>query len=206
MNPMSMYTDEEKTAILAAGRQALADAEAVLAKPRPEAADWPPVEDRLSRWRRLAAEKDRRFAEERTAPRPLTDWEAARLQHDELTRMVDEQKGMMLQILAHSLAAVRDEVVEHLEAKLAELSAELGQLRADRTLERAHKIEVVSAGFFQEARRMTTREQIKTEIQIAARVAELRRLAATTTAICQRVTAEQRPGASGDPKRVARPC
>ena len=47
-----------------------------------------------------------------------------------------EQKDLLLAILAHSLAAVRDEVVEHLEAKLERLAEEVHQVRADLTIAR----------------------------------------------------------------------
>jgi hypothetical protein len=51
-----------------------------------------------------------------------------------------EQKDVLLQILAHSLARIRDEVIEHLEAKIAELSAEVGLLRAEANIDKAHKV------------------------------------------------------------------
>jgi ribosomal protein L29 len=65
------------------------------------------------------------------------------MQCNELARLVAEQKDLLLAILAHSLAAVRDEVIEHLEQKIAELSAELGQLRADVTIAKAHDNKVL---------------------------------------------------------------
>jgi hypothetical protein len=44
---------------------------------------------------------------------------------------------LLLAVLAHALAAMRDEVLEQLEAKIAALSDELGQVRADLTIARA---------------------------------------------------------------------
>ena len=53
---MSRYSPEDRERILAAGRQAISDAETVY-KPRPATADWPPCEDRVARFRREAREQ-----------------------------------------------------------------------------------------------------------------------------------------------------
>jgi hypothetical protein len=76
---VTKYTDEERQRIYDEAREALEAADAVLDKPRPEL-PWPPAEDGLTRHRRLAAEQERRFAEERAASQPLTEYQASRLE------------------------------------------------------------------------------------------------------------------------------
>jgi len=119
---MSRYTDEERATVLAAGRQAIADAEASLADGYVSPVPWP-AEDRVQRVARERAAERVPTA----APHPLTEWEAARLEH-RLTGLVDEQKQLVFGVLA--------EIVAEFESKLAELSAEIGQLRADQTVHR----------------------------------------------------------------------
>jgi hypothetical protein len=131
------YSPEERAAILAAGRQALADADATLARQRPAIGEPPAEEDKLARWKREANEQEQKFARERAASQPLTEFEASRLEV-RMAALIDtelgQQKELLLAVMAHSLAAIRDETIDHLEAKIAELTAELGQLRADQTL------------------------------------------------------------------------
>lgn len=129
---MVTYSDEDRAQILEAARAALEATDATLATPRPELA-LPPAEDKLERWRREAREQEERSARERAAPRALTDWEAAQLQRNELAAMVDEQKDFFLRLLAELTAEIRHEF----DQKVAALADELGQLRADRTLDRA---------------------------------------------------------------------
>jgi hypothetical protein len=130
----SKYTDEERAAVLAAGRQAIADADAVLDKPRPDV-QWPPIEDRVAKWKREADEQAARFAAERREW-TLTETEAQRLEHRLVAQIgagLGEQKAFLLEVLANVIA----EIVAEFESKIAELSAEIGQLRADQTVHRA---------------------------------------------------------------------
>jgi hypothetical protein len=130
---VTRYTDEERAAVLAAGRAAIEAAEAALAAPRPQIT-LPPVEDKLTKWKREANEQEERFARERAAGWPLTDYEVRRIEHLEhrLTGLVDEQKQLVFGVLA--------EIVAEFEAKIAALSDELGQLRADANIEKAHRV------------------------------------------------------------------
>jgi hypothetical protein len=123
---MSRYTDEERATVLAAGRQAIADAEASLADGYVSPVPWP-AEDRVQRVARERAAERVRTA----APHPLTEWEAARLEH-RLAGLVDEQKQLVFGVLA--------EIVAEFEAKIAALSDEFGQLRADANIEKAHRV------------------------------------------------------------------
>lgn len=133
---MSKYSPEQKAAILAAGRQALADAEATLDKPRPEtAASWPPVEDKLAKWKREADEQAASLAAARAES--LTEWEASRLERrleQRLDDLVGEQKDLILEIVAGVVAELQDQFAERLD-KLAE---EIGQLRAEQTIAKAY--------------------------------------------------------------------
>ena len=122
----SKYTDEDRAAVLAAGRQAIADAEASLADGYVSPVPWP-AEDRVQRVARERAAERVPTA----APHPLTEWEAARLEH-RLTGLVDEQKQLVFGVLA--------EIVAEFEAKIAALSDEFGQLRADANIEKAHRV------------------------------------------------------------------
>jgi hypothetical protein len=72
------------------------------------------------------------------------------LQRAELTRMLAEQKDFVLEVMAGALAGLRDQILEHVERKIAatfaeaqQLADELAQLRADATIAKAHKGEVV---------------------------------------------------------------
>lgn len=90
---MSKYSPEERAEIMARAREALADAEGAemtLAAPRPETAAWPPCETRSQRWRREAAEEEQRFAAERAASQPLTEYQAANLEHQLTARFGSE--------------------------------------------------------------------------------------------------------------------
>jgi hypothetical protein len=78
---MSKYSDEERDHIREQARAAIADADAVLDKPRPELAEWPPCESRSQKYRREAREQEERFAAERAKSEPLTEWQAANLEH-----------------------------------------------------------------------------------------------------------------------------
>ena len=133
------YSEEQKAAI----RAALEAAERTLAEPGPEAADWPPCETRSQKWRREADEQAARFAAERAAAQPLSDYEAARLEA-RLAAQIGAELGEHRGLLADSLAAVREVIeafeqkVAALEQKVSELTAELGSMRADATIEKAH--------------------------------------------------------------------
>jgi hypothetical protein len=106
LTAMTKYSPEERAAILAAGRAAIADAEATLAKPRPEIA-WPPVEDRVAKWKREADEQAARFARERAA---LIDSETSQLAHDKLAGgMITAERQFILQLLAELVAELRHE-------------------------------------------------------------------------------------------------
>jgi hypothetical protein len=129
---MRKHSPEDRAQIIEAARAAIEGADSVLAKPRPQA-PWPAVEDKLAKWKREADEQERRFAAERAAPRPLTDYEAAQLQRAELAGLVDAQKQLVFGVLAELVAELRHDF----EQKVAALAEELGQLRADRTLDRA---------------------------------------------------------------------
>ena len=180
---MSRYSPEDRERILAAGRQAISDAETVLNTPRPAAADWPPVEDRVARFRREAREQAEAFAQERRST-TLAETEAARLEH-RLAGLVEQEKRLVLDVIAHALAAVRDEVVEHLEQKVAELSGEVGLLRADLAVTKAINNnsggEIIDLPALPLRRRaMNQRDRMKVEILISARIAALRKLAEKT--------------------------
>ena len=103
-------------------------AERTLAKPRPQIE--PPVEDKLAKWKREANEQAARIAAARAAEQPLTEYEAQKLEH-RLAGLVGEQKELLLGVLAHALAGMRDELIEYLEAKLA---AQLDQVRAENAI------------------------------------------------------------------------
>lgn len=129
---MSSYSPEERRRIFEAAHAALESAQASLDAPRPEAVE-PPVEDRVARWRREADEQSARFARERAAPEQLTEWEAAQLQRDTLSAMVEEQKEFFLRLLAEVVAEVRaefDQQVATLKQQVAALEDQLGQVRA----------------------------------------------------------------------------
>jgi hypothetical protein len=126
---MSKYSDEDRARIFEAAREALESAEAALAEPRPEIE--PPVEDRAAKWRREAREQEERFARERAAGWPLTEYESSRI--DQLSGQLVEQREFFLRLLPEIVA----ELQYQFEQKIAELSAEIGLLRADRTLDRA---------------------------------------------------------------------
>jgi hypothetical protein len=125
------YSDEERAAIFARAREVIEAASATLAKPRPHIAER--VESRSERWRREADEQAARIAAERAKSEPLTEWEAAQLEH-RLTGLVGEQKEFVLQIVAGCIAELRHEF----DQKVAELNAEIGQLRAEATIAKAY--------------------------------------------------------------------
>jgi hypothetical protein len=136
---VTRYSDAEREQIYAAAREAIEAADRTLAEPRPELPSWPPCETRSQKWERETREREQQFAAERRE-QTLTETEAARLEHRLAAQIgtgLGEQKELLLAVLAHSLAGMRDEVIEHLEAKIAALGDELGALRADRTLDRA---------------------------------------------------------------------
>jgi hypothetical protein len=128
---VTRYTDEDRARIFEAAREALEAAEATLAAPRPEIE--PPCETRAQKWKREADEQAARFAAERRQSDPLTEFEASQLEH-RLAGLVEHEKRLVLDVMAHSLAAVRDEVIEHLEARIEKLTAELEQVRTDLTV------------------------------------------------------------------------
>jgi hypothetical protein len=135
---MSKYTPEHRAAVLAAGRAAIADVEATTAldEPRPEIV-LPPVEDRIAKWKREADEaalaRKRAKADLAEEERQhVTDHEAQRLE-PRLVAMVAEQRDFFLRLLPEVVA----ELQHRFEQKVAELRAEIGELRADRTLDRA---------------------------------------------------------------------
>jgi hypothetical protein len=130
---MSSYSPEEQRRILEAARLALEAAEQSLAEPRPEI-EPPPVEDKLAKWKREANEQAERFARERAAGWPLTDYERAEFERDKLSGMVEEQKEFFLRLLAEVVAEVRGEF----DQKLAALEVELGQVRAELTIAKAY--------------------------------------------------------------------
>lgn len=114
---MGRFTDEERAAILAAGRQAIADAEATLADGYVSPVPWP-AEDRVQRVaRERAAERVPTAAAE-----PLTEWQAANLEH-RLAGLVEQDKRLVLDVVAGVVAELRSEFAEQFD-KLAE---ELGQ-------------------------------------------------------------------------------
>jgi hypothetical protein len=127
------YTDEDRARIFAAAREALEAAERTLDAPRPEVAELP-VEDNLAKWKREAREQEERFARERAEPQPLTEWEAAQLQRDQLAGTVEEQKRFIFDVLAEVAAELRADLRAEFEAKIAEVNVELGLLRADVTI------------------------------------------------------------------------
>jgi hypothetical protein len=135
---VSKYSDDERARIFEAAREALEAAEATLNAPRPEIE--PPCETRAQKWKREADEQQRRFAEERAASEPLTEWQAANLEH-RLAGLVEHEKRLVLDVMAHSLAAVRDELIEHLEAKIASLEQKVAALAISET--KTDKAEVI---------------------------------------------------------------
>jgi hypothetical protein len=130
---MTRYTHEDREQIRDAARQAIEDAEHTLDQPRPDFVPPVEVEDRVAKWRREANEQAERFACARAEPSPLTEWEMAQAQRDQLSGMVEEQKRFQLDVLAEVIAEVRHEF----NLKIAELNVELGQLRADLTIAKA---------------------------------------------------------------------
>lgn len=123
------YTEEQKAAI----RRAIEAADAVLAKPRPQLAER--VESRSERWRREADEQAARIAASRAEPWPLTEYEIAeRERAARQVNAVEQQKEFFLQLLAELVAELRGEF----EQKIAELNAEIGQLRAEATIAKAY--------------------------------------------------------------------
>lgn len=139
---MVKYSPEERQRILAAGRQAIADAEEVLDRPRPQGAELPPCETRSQRWRREADEQEQRFAAERAASQPLTSFEASRLEARltaQIGTQLAAQKELIMGVLAELLAGLRDESETfdgELSARLGDfIAAELG--RAERRLAKA---------------------------------------------------------------------
>jgi hypothetical protein len=122
------YSPEQKEMI----RRAIEAADATLAKPRPQIE--PRVESRSERWRREADEQAARIAAARAEPWPLTEYEIAeRERAARQVNAVEQQKEFFLQLLAELVAELRGEF----DQKVAELNAEIGQLRAERTLDRA---------------------------------------------------------------------
>jgi hypothetical protein len=119
------YSNEQKAAILAAGRKALADAEASL-NDGYVPVQWPPVEDRVAKWKREADEQAARFARERAAGFPLTEWEQ---QHLAIT--LAQQKDFNRKLLAHVVADLREEYSKEFDAFTTELAKRLGDLFAD---------------------------------------------------------------------------
>ena len=115
------YTNEQRAAILAAGRDAIERAEASINAPRPAAADWPPMEDRVARWKREADEQTARFARERAMPQPLTDWEGAQLAH-----AIAAQRQSNKKLLAHLVAELRSEHHKEFDVFTKELGVRLG--------------------------------------------------------------------------------
>ena len=88
---MSRYSPEDRERILAAGRQAISDAETVLSTPRPAAADWPPS--------RIVSHVSGARRESRPRPSPRsgvqqlsTETEAARLEH-RLAGLVEQREA-----------------------------------------------------------------------------------------------------------------
>jgi hypothetical protein len=128
---MSRYSIEERAAILAAGREAIERAEAALNAPR--AHYEPPVEDRLQKWKREAREQEERFARERAEPWPLTEYEAAQQQRDELTRtrMVDEERNFTKRLLASVVAELEDRADKTLDVFASTLEERLVDKIAD---------------------------------------------------------------------------
>jgi hypothetical protein len=143
---MSSYSPEQKAEMMARAREALEGADQTLAKPRTDA-PWPPVETRSQRWDREAREREQQFAAERAALRPLTDWEAAQSQRDELAGMIAEQKELFLGVLAEIVAHLRSESDLWLETYADELGKLLGDLvaeelgAAERRIAKAYKSE-----------------------------------------------------------------
>jgi hypothetical protein len=138
---VTRYSDEERQQIYAAAREAIEAADRTLAEPRHEYV--PPVEGKLERWKREAAEQEQRFARERRAEQ-LTDYEVATLQRAELTRIVDQQKAFLLEVMAGAIAGMRDQIISHVDRKIAEtfaeaqqLADELAGLRADAAIGKA---------------------------------------------------------------------
>ena len=127
MTAMTAYSNEQRLEIMARAREAIESAEATLNAPRPEIE--PPVETRAQKWKREADEQAARFAAERAKSDPLTEWEAAQLEH-RLAGLVGEQKELVLQIVAGCIAELRHEFAERIER----LTAELEQVRADLTI------------------------------------------------------------------------
>jgi hypothetical protein len=124
------YSNEDRARILEAARVALEAAQASLDEPRPQIE--PPCETRSQRWERETREREQKFAQERREE-TLTEWEAQRLEH-RLAGLVGEQKEFFLQLLAELTAELRHEF----EQKVGELSAEIGQLRAEATIAKAY--------------------------------------------------------------------
>jgi hypothetical protein len=119
------YSPQQKAALLAAGRQAIADAEATLAAPRPEIA-WPVVPDKLTAWRKQVEEQEQRFARERAQPWPLTDYE-----QQSFAQAVAQQKDFNRKLLAHVVAGLREEYNKEFDAFATELAKRLGDLFAE---------------------------------------------------------------------------
>jgi hypothetical protein len=114
---VTRYSPEQRAEIYAAAEAAIEAAQAAIDAPRAELPSWPPVEDRVAKWKREAAEQEQRFARERAEPWPLTEYEQAQQQRDELTRtrMIDEERDFTKRLLAGVVAELRAEHSEEFD-------------------------------------------------------------------------------------------
>lgn len=77
-----------------------------------------------------ADKREERFAAERAAGWPLTDYERAEFERNRLSSMVEEQRLFLLDVLAEVVAELRGEF----DQKVAALEDALGQVRAELTI------------------------------------------------------------------------
>jgi hypothetical protein len=127
---MSSYSPEEQRRILEAARIALEAAEQSLAAPRAEIE--PHVESRSERWRREADEQAARFAAERRASEPLTDYQAANLEH-RLAGLVEQEKRFVLDVVGEALGEMRAELCAEFAERLEKLESAIDQVKAEQT-------------------------------------------------------------------------